>query len=154
MLCRLRRMGAAPSGEATVTDVHSTVPSGRARVLVVDDSPTALRLLQAVFEAEHFDVVTAHDGGEGLEKVQQCRPDLIVTDSIMPGVDGFAFLRTLRENSATRLIPVIMLSSEDARDPKSQRGEFQPDAFVAKSMEMGPLLNQAKDLLKRPHQDR
>ena len=137
-----------------MTDEHSTVPSGRARVLVVDDSPTALGLLQAVFEAEHFDVVTANDGGEGLEKVQQWRPDLIVTDSIMPGVDGFAFLRTLRENSATRLIPVIMLSTGDAGDPKSQASEFQPDAFVAKSMEMGPLLNQAKNLLKRLHQDR
>ena len=137
-----------------MTNELSPVPGSRPRVLVVDDSPTALGLLQAVFEAAHFDVVTANDGGEGLEKVQQCRPDLIVTDSIMPGVDGFAFLRTLRENSATRLIPVIMLSTGDAGDPKSQTNEFQPDAFVAKSMEMGPLLNQAKDLLKRPRQDR
>ena len=137
-----------------MTNERSTVPGSRARVLVVDDSPTALGLLQAVFEAEHFDVVTANDGGEGLKKVQQCRPDLIVTDSIMPGVDGFAFLRTLRENSATRLIPVIMLSAGDAGDPTSQTNEFQPDAFVAKSMEMGPLLNQAKNLLKRLHQDR
>ena len=153
MLCGFRRTGAAPSGEATVTDEHSTVPSGRARVLVVDDSPTALGLLQAVFEAEHFEVVTANDGGEGLKKVQQCRPDLIVTDSNMPGVDGFAFLRTLRENSATCLIPVIMLSTGDSRDPKPQPSEFQPDAFVAKSMEMGPLLNQAKDLLKRSGPD-
>ena len=137
-----------------MTDENSAFPRGRARVLVVDDSPTALRLLQVVFEAEHFDVVTANDGGEGLEKVQQCRPDLIVTDSVMPGVDGFAFLRRLRENPATRLIPVIMLSTGDSRDPKSQPSEFQPDAFVAKSMEMGPLLNQARDLLKRLHQDR
>ena len=132
-----------------MTDENSAFPRGRARVLVVDDSPTALRLLQAVFEAEHFDVVTANDGGEGLEKVQQCRPDLIVTDSIMPGVDGFAFLRRLKENPATRLIPVIMLTSGDLRDPEYQQSESQPDAFVTKSMEMEPLLNQARDLLKR-----
>ena len=137
-----------------MTDEHSTVSSGRARVLVVDDSPTALRLLRAVFEAEHFDVVTANDGGEGLEKVQQCRPDLIVTDSIMPGVDGFAFLRRLKENPATRLIPVIMLTSGDLRDPKYQDSELQPDVFVTKSMEMEPLLNQARELLKRLPQDR
>ena len=147
-------MGAAPFRRATVTDENRTAPNNRARLLVVDDSPTALRLLQAVFEAEHYDVVTATDGREGLEKVQQCRPDLIVTDSIMPGVDGFAFLRRLREDPATRLIPVIMLTSGDFRDPEYQRGESRPDAFVAKSMEMGPLVSQARNLLKRAHQNR
>lgn len=136
-----------------MTDETPTFPSGRLRVLVVDDSPTTLRLLQAVFEAEDYDVVTASDGGEGLEKVQQCRPDLIVTDSIMPGVDGFALLRRLRENPATRLIPVIMLTSGDFRDPEYQRSEFQPDAFVTKSVALGPLLYRVGKLLNRPLQD-
>jgi len=123
-------------------------------VLVVDDNLTALRLVQAVFESEHYEVVTANDGMEGLEKVQQRLPDLIVTDSVMPGVDGFAFLRKLKENPATRMIPVIMLTSGDLSDSKSQGGESQPDVFVTKSAEMQPLLNQAKSLLDRPQQNR
>jgi len=120
-------------------------------VLVVDDSLTALTLVQAVFESEHYEVVTASDGMEGLEKVRQRLPDLIVTDSIMPGVDGFAFLRKLKENPVTRRIPVIMLTSGDFSDSKSQGGDSQPDVFVTKSMEMEPLLNQARNLLQRPH---
>jgi len=123
-------------------------------VLVVDDSLTALTLVQAVFESEHYEVVTASDGMEGLEKVRQRLPDLIVTDSIMPGVDGFAFLRKLKENPVTRQIPVIMLTSGDFSGPKSQGGDSQPDVFVTKSMEMEPLLNQARNLLQRLHPDR
>ena len=120
----------------------------------VDDSLTALRLVQAVFESEHYEVVTASDGMEGLEKVQQRLPDLIVTDSVMPGVDGFAFLRKLKENPVTRMIPVIMLTSGDLSDSKSQGAESQPDVFVTKSAEMQPLLNQARSLLERPQQNR
>lgn len=123
--------------------------SSRARVLLVDDSPTALHLLRAVFLGEQYDVVTASDGREGLDEVQRCAPDLIVTDSVMPGLDGFALLRKLRENPATRLIPVIMLTSGDPRDPEYQKNELQPDVFVAKSAELQPLLRQVRDLLKR-----
>lgn len=123
--------------------------SSRARVLLVDDSPTALYLLRAVFEGEQYDVVTASDGMEGLDEVQRCAPDLIVTDSVMPGLDGFALLRKLRENPATRLIPVIMLTSGDPRDPEYQKNELQPDVFVTKSAEMQPLLRQVRDLLNR-----
>ena len=123
--------------------------SGRARVLVVDDSPTALYLLRAVFEGEQYDVVTANDGMQGLDEVQRCAPDLIVTDSVMPGLDGFALLRKLRENPATRLIPVIMLTSGDPRDPQYQKNDLQPDVFITKSAEMQPLLRQVRDLLNR-----
>jgi len=123
--------------------------SGRARVLLVDDSPATLYLLRAVFEGEQYDVVTASDGLEGLDAVQRCAPDLIVTDAVMPGLDGFALLRRLRENPATRLIPVIMLTSGDSRDPEYHKNAFQPDVFVTKSAEMQPLLGQVRDLLKR-----
>jgi two-component system response regulator MprA len=121
-------------------------------VLVVDDSLTALYLVQAVFANEHYDVVTASDGQEGLEKVAERRFDLIVTDSIMPGVDGFAFLRRLRENPATRLIPVIMLTSGNLDDPMFRDSDIQPDAYVTKSMQTEPLLNRARSLLSRPPQ--
>ena len=122
---------------------------GRARVLLVDDSPTTLCLLRSVFEGEQYDVVTASDGLEGLDAVQRCTPDLIVTDSVMPGLDGFSLLRSLRENPATRLIPVIMLTSGDPRDPEYQKNDLQPDVFITKSAEMRPLLRQARELLKR-----
>ena len=90
-------------------DGPSAAGGGRMCVLVVDDSLTALRLVQAVFESEHYEVVTASDGMEGLEKVQQRLPDLIVTDSVMPGVDGFAFLRKLVRRFALNVRALVRL---------------------------------------------
>ena len=118
-------------------------------MLVVDDSPTALYLLRTVFEGEQYDVVTATDGIEGLDEVHRRAPDLIVTDSVMPGLDGFALLRRLREDPATRRIPVVMLTSGDPSDPEYQKNDLQPDVFVAKSAEMQPLLREVRSLLQR-----
>ena len=121
--------------------------SGPARVLIVDDSPLTLRILQAVFEAQHYDVVTANDGLEGFELAQRIGPDVLVTDGIMPGVDGFELLRMLKENPVTRLIPVVMLTAGDVHDPEYQDRRPQPDALIAKSVHMEPLLSLVKDLL-------
>ena len=132
-----------------MTDQNQTPQTGRARVLVVDDSPTALYLLRTVFEGEQYDVVTATDGIEGLDEVHRRAPDLIVTDSVMPGLDGFALLRRLRDDPATRRIPVVMLTSGDPSDPDNEKNDLQPDVFVAKSAEMQPLLREVRSLLQR-----
>ena len=132
-----------------MSDQNPTPPPSRARVLVVDDSPTALYLLRTDFESEQYDDVTATDGIEGLDEVHRRAPDLIVTDSVMPGLDGFALLKRLRENPATRLIPVVMLTSGDPSDPEYQKNDLQPDVFVVKSAEMQPLLRKVRSLLQR-----
>ena len=119
----------------------------RARLLVVDDSPTVLSLLRAALEAHQYEVATAGDGAEALKTIRQSAPDLIVTDSIMSGLDGFALLGQLREDASTRGIPVIMLTS-DPDDPRPA-GDAQPDAIVAKSAQMEPLLAQIRGLLQR-----
>jgi len=108
------------------------------RVLVVDDSPLVLHLVRAALESAKYEVVTAKNGGEGLDKVRECRPDVIVTDSIMPGIDGYALVRRLKEQPETGVIPVIMLTSADAQDLLAH--EVKPDAVVAKSADLGPLL--------------
>jgi DNA-binding response OmpR family regulator len=119
----------------------------RARVLVVDDSPTVLSLLRAALEAHHYEVATASDGVEALDTIRQSAPNLIVTDSIMPGLDGFALLVQLKEDATTRGIPVIMLTS-DPDDPRPA-GDVQPDAIITKSAQMEPLLAQIRGLLQR-----
>ena len=132
-----------------MTDDQVDIPPTMARVLIVDDSPTALRLLQAVFEGEHYDVVTAKDGLEGLGKVHQCKPDVVVADGVMPGMDGFAFLRKLRDNPATRSVPVIILTAEDPRHSPHRNTKPQPDAFLMKSADLEPLLREVRAVLAR-----
>ena len=117
------------------------------RILIVDDSPSVLRLLQFLFESEHYEIVTAADAAEGLEKVRQQVPDLIVTDSIMPGMDGFAFVRKLKEDPSTSAVPVIMLTSEDPAIAEHADRLPKPDALVRKSADFEPLLNQVREAL-------
>jgi DNA-binding response OmpR family regulator len=115
---------------------HSSV-----RLLIVDDSPSALRMLQAVFEHEQYDVLTASDGQEAYAKANQFRPDLVITDSVMPIMGGFALLKKLREGAVTRNLPVIILSAEDPIHAKAASGGLTPDAFVMKSDDLQPLID-------------
>jgi CheY-like chemotaxis protein len=112
-----------------------------ARLLIVDDSPSAVRLLQALFESKEYDVLTASDGEEAYAKANQFRPDLVITDSVMPIMGGFALLKKLRENSRTRELPVIILSAEDPAYAKSASHGLEPDAFIRKSDDMQPLVD-------------
>ena len=117
-------------------------------LIIEDDTAIAEFIARGLREAG-FAVDVAADGNEGLDEVHRRAPDLIVTDSVMPGLDGFALLKRLRENPATRLIPVIMLTSGDPSDPEYQKNDLQPDVFVAKSAEMQPLLRKVRSLLQR-----
>jgi DNA-binding response OmpR family regulator len=119
------------------------------RLLIVDDSETVLKFLQAIFEQEQYEVVTARDGTEGLNKARHAIPDLIITDSIMPGLDGFALLRALRADPATEMVPVIMLTSGDPHDPDHIVREPRPDVFVKKSADCSLLLAEVRAALER-----
>lgn len=120
-------------------------------VLIVDDSQLILTFLQAIFESEQHEVVTATNGVDGLAKVHQARPDVIITDSVMPGLDGFGFLRALRDDPATETVPVIMLTSGDPDDPEYADLMPRPTAFVKKSANLEPLLTEVREaLLRRP----
>ena len=117
------------------------------RVLVVDDSETVVNFLRMVLESQKYEVDTASDGDEGLAKAHQSLPDLIITDSIMPGMDGFSLLHALRADPATEAVPVIMLTSGDPHDPDHILRHPQPNAFVKKSADLEPLLAEVRAAL-------
>jgi CheY-like chemotaxis protein len=83
--------------------------SRRQKILVVDDDKVTLGMVKEVFSDE-FDVITAHDGHEGIEKAREWRPDIILLDIIMPDMDGFSTLMLLKDIEETRDIPVMMFS--------------------------------------------
>jgi CheY-like chemotaxis protein len=109
----------------------------RPRILLVDDSETVLMVLEAGL-AEDFDVRTAPDGSKGLERAREWRPDLVVTDSLMPGLDGFGLVNALGAHPETSAIPVIVLTSE--RIPDLTGHSVRPAAVVMKSMDLAPLI--------------
>ncbi|HEY0627092.1 MAG TPA: response regulator [Allosphingosinicella sp.] len=81
------------------------------RVLVCDDDPLLVDLLEYRLRGRGYDVVVARDGGEALARVAEGTPDAVVLDAMMPVVDGYEVLRRLREEPATATIPVIMLTA-------------------------------------------
>ena len=80
-------------------------------ILVVEDVPNVLELLEVTLRFKGYHVVSAHNGEEGMEKVEAIHPSLIITDILMPKMDGYTFVHNLRLNAATRSIPVIFLSA-------------------------------------------
>ncbi len=88
----------------------------RKKILLVDDASTVLLMERMILAKSEYDVVTARDGVEGVEKARNERPDLILMDVVMPRMDGFEAVRKLREDDSTRAIPVIMVTT---------RGELQ-----------------------------
>jgi two-component system alkaline phosphatase synthesis response regulator PhoP/two-component system response regulator VicR len=80
------------------------------KILAVDDQPQIVRLIQVNLQKAGFEVLSAFDGEEGLQKARDERPDLVILDVIMPKRDGFSVLREIKANPETRHMPVIMLT--------------------------------------------
>ena len=102
------------------------------KVLVCDDERHIVRLIQVNLERQGYQVVTAFDGKEGLEKIRAEKPDLVVLDVMMPYMDGFEVLKTLRREPATEQLPVIMLTAK-AQDKDVFEGyHYGADMYLTK----------------------
>jgi two-component system, cell cycle response regulator len=103
-----------------------------ARILVVDDLPSNLRLLEARLSAEYFDVVTATNGAEALASCERAECDLVLLDVMMPEMDGLEVCRRLKANPATQHIPVVMVTALDQATDRLAGLEAGADDFLTK----------------------
>jgi DNA-binding response OmpR family regulator len=118
-----------------------------ARVLLIDDDPALLDVLSLAFEEAGYEVVTASDGRAGLASIDARRPDAIVSDVNMPGVDGFQLCRTLRARND--LVPLVLLTSRDSEIDETLGLELGADDYVAKPFRTRSLLARVAALLRR-----
>ena len=113
--CRLLRSPPQPRRTLSLRKDPQTpgITSARSdKILIADDSEIILQLLSNVLESENFRIITAANGREALRLAMQERPDLIVTDLLMPEMDGITLIKKLKSHLATRYIPVIMLTRQ------------------------------------------
>jgi CheY-like chemotaxis protein len=124
------------------------VQSQPATLLVVEDIPDILTLLKATLEFKGYRVITARDGQEALEMIERERPAVIVTDILMPRMDGFNLVHRLRLNSQTRDIPVIFLSATYvAPEDKTFALSLGVTRFIEKPVNFEEFLPAISDLL-------
>jgi two-component system cell cycle response regulator len=119
-----------------------------ARVLVVDDLLVNVRLLEAKLAAEYFDVVTAMNGVDALEAVNREKPDIVLLDVMMPGLDGIEVCRRIKANPATQHIPVIMVTALDQPEDRVRGLEAGADDFLTKPVNDVALFCRVKSLVR------
>lgn len=107
--------------------------SAQASILVVDDEPGILEFLRFVLQDYGYHVYTARNGLEALTSIQQDRPDVVLTDLMMPGLDGWGLVTRLRQDALTRTLPIVGMSAVDPN-------QVQLDAFLRKPFEIDDML--------------
>ena len=118
-------------------------------MLVVDDDPVILRLLEVNFELEGIRVTTAVDGAEGLRRVRVDHPDVVISDIMMPNVNGLELLAALKRAPDTMNLPVILLSAK-AQVADVQRGmDLGADDYVTKPFDPLELIARVYDVLAK-----
>ncbi len=125
---------------------------GSARILVVDDEPRNVKILQIQLQARGYAVLTAGDGAEALEVVRHETPDLILLDINMPKVDGYEVLAKVRADETTEFIPIIMITAlRDTEENRIKAVEAGADDFIEKPFNSFEVLARIKSLLRIKH---
>jgi DNA-binding response OmpR family regulator len=119
------------------------------KVLVVDDEPSVLKVLTRRLATQNYDVVTAADGLEGLEKALADKPDVIISDIMMPGMDGYTFIKKLRANPALAAIPVIILTAKEKMQDLFLFEGIKNCDYIVKPFEGDELIARLAQLLER-----
>ena len=118
------------------------------RILVVDDQRANVEMLAGVLAARGYEVLTALDGESALEQVRQGNPDLVVSDILMPQMDGYELCRRLRAEPATTLLPVILVTSLDPLQERVNGIDAGADDFLSKPVNWEELFARVRSLLR------
>lgn len=118
-------------------------------VLVVEDSASVRRLIEVSLRSMNVDIFAAEDGASGLEMIEKHRPDVVVLDIGLPGLDGWEVLRRLRSNPMLGDTPVIILTAHAQPEMAARAEEGGADAFMTKPFRPNELRNEIDRLLKK-----
>ncbi len=117
------------------------------KLLVVDDEKDILEILKAILEHAGYNVITAEDGEDGVQKAKQEKPDLIVTDVMMPRLDGYGLVEKIKADPETSYIPIIMLTAKDQAVDRYKGLSLGVAAYIVKLFDLDELTDTVNDVL-------
>ena len=118
------------------------------RILVVDDEADLLEIISLRLQAYDYEVVTAIDGQDGLDKARKEKPDLIILDLMLPKIDGYKVCRMLKFDEKFKQIPIILFTARAQESDVKLGKEVGADAYLTKPFEPEVLLAKIKELIK------
>jgi two-component system, chemotaxis family, chemotaxis protein CheY len=116
-------------------------------ILIIDDSETVRRYHAGIFKVAGFNVITAGDGADGLEKFYRQPTDLVLTDINMAGMDGYEFIRRLRQDATYDHVPIIIVSTEQQAKDKQRGIELGANLYVVKPADPQQLIQNVRMVL-------
>jgi class 3 adenylate cyclase/CheY-like chemotaxis protein len=119
-----------------------------AKILVVDDTPTNVKLLTDLLTVKGYRVVTAASGPEALDRIAEERPDLVLLDVVMPGMSGYEVCQRIRADARTGILPVVMVTALDPSGERIKGLEAGADDFLTKPINQAELLARVRSLLR------
>ncbi|NQT94853.1 MAG: response regulator [Candidatus Omnitrophica bacterium] len=117
------------------------------KILLVDDETDMVDIVKLRLEANGYEVITAYDGQEALDKAKTESPDLIILDLMLPKIDGYKVCRLLKFDQKYKSIPIIMFTARVQDEDKKMGEEVGADAYITKPFEPQVLLSKIKELL-------
>ncbi|MBF0134584.1 MAG: HD domain-containing protein [Magnetococcales bacterium] len=118
--------------DGIVTSAHIRLPSIEPKVLIIDDDPVFLHLLDKKLESLGLSVMQAQDGETALQQLEKTLPHLILCDANLPGMDGFQIIAQLKERKSTSRIPIIMITADESIHTRSHAFQIGADDFITK----------------------
>ena len=119
------------------------------KILVVDDETQLVDMIKMRLEANNYEVITANDGQEALQKARSQSPDLIILDLMLPKLDGYKVCRMLKFDEKYKSIPIIMLTARVQETDKKMGEEVGAEAYIIKPFESQALLSKIEELLEK-----
>ncbi|MBK1672083.1 two-component system response regulator [Ectothiorhodospira shaposhnikovii] len=117
------------------------------RILVVDDSPTELHVICTMLEKNGYSVITASSGEEGMTRAREAKPDVVLMDVVMPGLNGFQATRQLSQDPETASIPVIMVTTKDQETDRVWAMRQGARDYIVKPVREKELIKSLKEIL-------
>ena len=131
------------------SDEMTTKVEETKKILIVDDTEDIVKLVKMYLEHNHYEVITAYDGQEGLDKAKADSPDLIILDLMLPRISGYKVCGLLKRDIKYAKIPIILFSAKTQEKDMKLGGDVGADAYLTKPFEPDVLLSKIKELLVR-----